>query len=467
MYDCSVCDVDFRLKLDLIRHFKTNKHNVNFNEQQQVLIKKLLEYLKSDSVNGEDGIRINSAGGTGKSFVVSTHTKYNEKVIALGPTHQAVSILNKMFYGKAMTFHKYFGWSLEINKDNKEFSIWKIPKIPDGTVFIIDEISMMTRAHFSLFKHFIYGKYKYILMGDKYQLPPYENKIDDILPLDVKLIENKDKNLSLFFQFKCNEVQLIKNMRAKNLDLELYVSEIREKVKLDKPVVLQNNWKLDYSLLRQNINREYIFIALKKEDVLRLNLEIRNYLSPDAGEIAIGDKIRLTKYTLAFDKNTNKKINLVNGERYTITYFEKQTKKLRYTFDDKEELSIDVWYIQLNDNLCIYKICDSSILKFKSYKLLNERLITKLKNTNINLPNKANSKEKISLDSWKIILFKELRNKYSFLTTFDFGFASTVNKAQGASYDMVFIYNKKNFYFGNKHKYTACSRVINDLKIFN
>ena len=77
-----------------------------------------------------------------------------------------------------------------------------------------------------------------------------------------------------------------------------------------------------------------------------------------------------------------------------------------------------------------------------------------------------NPKNQISLIEWKKQLYKNLRRNCAFHCEYDFGFASTINKAQGASFDVVFVYNTRNYHFGNKQKYTACSRVVNQLKIF-
>ena len=466
MFECDICKNDFKCKTDLIRHFHTAKHQEHFNEQQCELIKELLIYIQSDDVSGINGIRINSAGGTGKSFVVSTHLNHNEKVVGLGPSNQSVNVLNKSLNGKAMTFHKFFGWKQEVDSNNKEYSVWKVPSIPKGTIFILDEISMMTQYQYALFNHYIYDKFKFILMGDKFQLSPFENKVQDSLPESVKIIQNKNIELSLFFQFKCKEIELTKNMRTKDLELNKYIESMRIKMKLDKEIILQNNWKLDYELIKQNINREYIFITLRNIDVDMFNLEIREHLNPGAGEIEVGDKIRLTKFKIGIDKYTNQKIYLANGDRFTVSYFKKETKTITNIFDN-EQVSIDVWYIELGDGLYIYKICKSSILDFLSFYKYNENLIKKLKKTDSRIPKKLQSKDNISLEDWKVMLFKKLRSICDFETFFDFGFASTINKAQGASYDMVFVHNRYSPAFQNKHKYTACSRVINELKIFS
>ena len=265
-FECELCKYNCVNKADIFRHCKTNKHLENFNPEQQTLLLKVIEYINNDSINEIDGIRINSAGGTGKTFVISNIMKYITESIALGPTHQSVNMLLKQNFN-AITFHKYFGWKLDIDENNNEINVWKPPHIKKGTIFVLDEISMMNRAQFSLFKHYIYGKFKYIMMGDKCQIPPWDNVKDDTLPEDVPLIKNYMINLSLAFQFKCQEIKLIKNMRTKDILLNELLYNMRNSVLNNKEIVLENNWKINYEFVKKNINRNYIFLAHEKKYV--------------------------------------------------------------------------------------------------------------------------------------------------------------------------------------------------------
>ena len=208
MFDCNLCGYECKNKADIFRHLETTKHLAHFNPEQQNLLLQVIKYLQSDTVDGKDGIRINSAGGTGKTFTISSIMKFISECKALGPTHQSVNMLKKQDFN-AETFHKFFGWGQDIDDNNKEINVWNPPVISKNTIFVFDEISMMTRAQFSLFKHYVYGKFKYIMMSDKCQIAPYENKEEDKLPDQVVLIKNTC-DISLAFQFKCVEVNLLK-----------------------------------------------------------------------------------------------------------------------------------------------------------------------------------------------------------------------------------------------------------------
>lgn len=468
MFECVLCEYECKNKADIFRHTETKKHLIHFNTEQQELLLQIIKYMESPNVDGKDGIRINSAGGTGKTFTVSSIMKYITNCKALGPTHQSVSMLRKQNF-EAETFHKFFGWGQVIDENNKEINVWNPPTIPKNTIFVFDEISMMTRAQYSLFKHFIYGKFKYIMMGDKCQIPPFENKDDDILPDDVPLIKNTLCDLSLSFQFKCVELNLVKNMRTKNPKLNEILYNMRNNVLNNKSIHLVNNWKLDYETVKQNINRDYIFIAHQNSFVDKFNTDIRNYLFPDSknSQLQVGDKISLKTFSIAINKHNNNSLFrttfLQSGSRFTISYFEDSSINVPENIleENGEVIDFKAYEIEL-DNKYIIRTLDRDYKEsFNKWYKDNCNTIKKIKSTKL-LP--LTEKE---LSDIKKKYYKLLRKYRDLNIEWNFSFASTINKAQGASYDLVFVYNFGTKFFNNKCKYTACSRVASDLKIFS
>ena len=465
MFECNLCEYSCRNRADIFRHCQTKKHLAHFNDEQQKLLLKVIDFI--DEKVEIKGIRVNSAGGTGKTFVISSLMKYIPECVALGPTHQSVNMLQKQRF-KARTFHSYFGWGKEVNENNIEINIWNPPKIQENTIFVLDEISMMTKAQYSLFKHFIYGKFKFIMMGDKCQIPPFENKQDDILPKNIELIKNRYSNLSLSFQFECFEMSLVKNMRLKNLNLNEQLFTMRNDVLNNRPVFLQNNWKLDYELVKKNINRDYIFIAHQTDYVDKFNNDIRNYLFPEniGSQLCIGDKITLKTFSKATEKNVDeilhKKCYLQGGTRFTISYFEETTIKVPENILLQDEfIEFKSYKIELNDQYIINTLHRDDKYILENWYKDNCKIIKRIKSTKL-VPLTDQEVVEMKKKYYKLLRFYKDKN-----IEWSFSFASTINKAQGASFDLVFVYNFGTQYFSNKHKYTACSRVINDLKIFN
>lgn len=459
MNHCELCDCSFKLRLDMLRHMGTKKHLAHFNPEQQEVILALLELMQSKS---KDGLRINSAGGTGKTYYVSGVLDFGDKVVCLAPTNQAVNVLQKQF-DNAMTFHKFFGWAQYIDENDNEVSTWRPPTIPEDTIFVLDEISMMTRAQYSLFKHYIHGKHAFILMGDQCQLPPFETKgVDDDLPDGVELVANPTET-SLFFQFDCKEIALVKNMRTRDQELKDSLADMRQRVLDGDNIRLINNSTRTemFSLIKDNIQRDYLVVAFLREDVDRLNREIREYLNPQKinSQAEIGDKIRLDSYYRAFEKERGIFTPLQSGSRWTITYVKEEIKQLKNIFDD-EVIDLPCYYIELNNLHIIHTIKRDFRCVFQEYKKRNSKQIAKIKSK------KKQPMTEKEVKETKIKHYTELRRRCAFACFWDYGFASTINKAQGGNYDLVFVYNKAHGHFGNKRKYTACSRVVNELKIF-
>ena len=76
---CNICKSNF--ECEIYKHFITDNHLNFFNNEQQQLIKTLVDYLESSNIKGLEGIRIDSAGGTGKTFTVSSIIKYLPKLL--------------------------------------------------------------------------------------------------------------------------------------------------------------------------------------------------------------------------------------------------------------------------------------------------------------------------------------------------------------------------------------------------
>lgn len=459
-HNCPLCDKDFKLRLDVLRHLRTEKHLSHFNAQQRVLVLSLLDYVESKDITGIAGIRINSAGGTGKTFCAGGVFNYVKNVVCLAPTNRAVSELRKHF-PYAQTIHKFFGWATDVDENGKDVYFWKPPVITPNTIFLIDEISMMSGAQYSLFRHYIYDKFKYVVMGDKAQLPPVETGEMENLPEGVNKIQNLQKELSLFFQFPATEIVLTENMRTRNIELNDMVSAMREKVLKDKYIHLENNWSFDCKFIKENIHRDFLIIAHKNDDVDNFNIQIRNFLHPEKqdSQVEVGDRIRINTFYTATNLDNGGNTNLMSGDIYSITQCSKEILTRKNIFDETF-VEFPCYRIVLNNIYEVYTIQDEYKNTFYQYKKHNSQLIQKIRST----VKKPMTDEEVRDEKKKY--HRILKSRYSFNCAWKFAFASTVHKAQGGSFDLVYVYNFPNTYFKGKNKYTACSRVVNELKIF-
>jgi len=167
--------------------------------EQKTALEALAEFVKAK--NEDDFFILSGAAGTGKTSITSALIGYlNDNEIPFkiaAPTGRAARILGKKSQTISSTIH-----SLIYNADtNKETGVvsWKLKqnKSKDFTVFIIDESSMinvesngegMFQSDNSLLSNLIKyirsgnDKNKVLFLGDRNQLPPYEEQ--DSLALD-------------------------------------------------------------------------------------------------------------------------------------------------------------------------------------------------------------------------------------------------------------------------------------------
>jgi ATP-dependent exoDNAse (exonuclease V) alpha subunit len=330
---------------------------------------------------------------------------------------------------------------------------------------------MMGDDIYSLFKHFIYGKFKYILMGDICQLEPIfdtKNNSQSKLPPQVEFIKNKG-DLSLFFQNPNDytNIELDKNMRAQNKTLNKIIGNMRLQVLNNKDFNLENNFELNIEKFKNYLDTDFIIICWKNNHVDFINNLIREWLNGGEEEMKQYikyDKITLTKFYVAIDKETGKKVFLENGYRGTITNVKKIKYKVKKNagieeFVDNEEIEFDFFELTIDNEYIIKTINkDDEFIFNKWYK----DMINKIKKL------KQGEKEKDEdFKKRKIDYFKKVRSKNNRNCKLSFSFATTIHKSQGSSYDYVFVYNHFGvFYNQNRKKYTACSRARLELNIF-
>jgi len=459
MYECLLCGSVFKQKTDTLNHFKTKKHLKHFNDEQIVLVKGILVYLYNDETKP---CLVNSAGGTGKTFVVSNTLSFVKNVIALGPTHQSVNVLKEHFK-VSKTFHSFFGWEQDIDEFGNDISVWKKPYIQKGTIFVFDEISMMNDAMFSLYNHYIKGKYKVIFMGDKAQLPPINNSETEKLPIDVKLITSATR-FSSFFNESCIIFNLKKNMRCKKENLNKFLNTLREATLNNEEYDLEDNKVLNEDFLIKIKNTDYIVLCGANKDVDYFNKKIKQILFPDnfEDEILVGDKCIVNTYY------TKK---LYTGYRFQIASFIKEEIKLEpFNFTDKIKLKvpkqnntscvISIFKIITSCNNTLIKVCDEDFNSYKRLYKADKKYIVSLKKEDF-----KRSINNIELKNIKCELQKEVKDKFSFHCYFKLNFATTVHKAQGRGFENVIVYNKFYHQQSSNNKYTACSRTKKNIYI--
>lgn len=496
-YYCKLCKISFNQKSDIIRHLSRSKHLNKLNIQQKVYHNSLLYYINSNpdlktkyiTVDDEDILKnvdlnkpilIDSAGGVGKTFVTLNIVKHYSNIVALGPTNQVCCILRTDF-PSARTFHSYFGWSQDVDEKGNDKNVWKTPKIKKNTIFVIDEISMLCEQCYSLYMYFIHGKYKVIFMGDSAQIGPIKSSSNSKGYPEGVVEYHQEGDYSLFLDLDCNKFTLTINERSNNVELSNMLLKMRDDV-LNRPHIslkIESNWEFDLKHIKENKFEDFLFLTHENKTVNCINKMVRNYISPNSNkEYDEGDKCIINKW-YSMELPTSKRFTILTSKEVSKTYSyvdlhnpELELKDLCYT--KKKDVIFKGFDITTLKDFRIFTICREEQVDFRNFikentKAINKLTIKNLKKYDFQKAKKNDFKKELKneLSIIKKRLHRENKRKRMSNCLMNYSFASTIHKAQGMGIGTVYFHNYTGLYYNNNLKYTACSRVINELKVFN
>ena len=189
---------------------------MNLTDEQKKVYSHLLGFLHSNM----QAIIIDGSGGVGKSFMVNyicnnliedykcscqisgKNPKYRF-IIPTATTNKACESLSQYLKTTVQTIHNYLGLVVFDNYETGETSV--VPsrsyRTRHNEVILIDEASMINQDTFNFIRSSLRDNCKVIYVGDKYQLPPINEKISQIYLQDYE------------------ELSLTKLLRASNQEL--------------------------------------------------------------------------------------------------------------------------------------------------------------------------------------------------------------------------------------------------------
>lgn len=458
---------------------------MSLNCEQEIVKKNIKELIDNDK---QYGITINSKGGVGKSYtIINTLKDYIKKnFVILTPTNKACNVIRneiknqidnkKEYIIQCRTIDSFFGYSEDIDIDGNEIKIYNTPIISKDTIFIIDEISMIDNVKYSLLVYYIFNEYKYILLGDQYQLNPVkEGKTDKEVYLDpqIKLYPNDPNNISLIFGLETQKLSLLKNMRADNEKILNYIESIRQKTinNIDIKFKKTHAKIFLHKFVKKYYNKNYIIICYTNFNKNKINDEIRMILND------VNDINELDEYIFGDKIITNEFINIPecrvpNAEFFTINRVENYNKNINELDMSITLNCFKLYCIKDNKEYIINRVAKDDIKKYNEFmnklkkKINNIQIIEcdkncKLKHTHID-------HEKLLLNKFnRLKLHKKIKQlKYQTHNNISFAFAITTHKAQGSSFDYVFIDTDDINRGDNRLKYTAVSRTKKEIFFF-
>lgn len=467
-----------------------------------------LHMLDKFVLSNENVMIIEGFAGTGKTTVITTYEKKTRRdIVYLAPTNKAVKVLKDMGRksglrvngNKFKTLHSFF--CMEIVYDEEGKSLFKINnyrfekqlKNYNNPLLILDEISMIPPYLYHLIIDVIKkNKLKMIGLGDRSQLPP----IEKILCVDDDEEDGKEKEyyesietLTPFFKddFKyhtmMNEVKRTSNPDIKEL-YEIFrhytLDEDTKKFK-DKLMVFKNknrnqNIKIYTSKnhftkeMNNNILKDNSYVICARNATVNEYVNnIRKKLYPNSNlPFNAGEPIYITKY-FQFDNSLNcdcydnrpewcKKNCFYTSEEYTIVSV--VSKTIQYRGKDFKGFEFEINYmLHSGEFLKLYKIHDDDLPNFKNHvKKERDSLKKELKKDSKNF----------ATTKWK-----EFNNEVNTCNApFVSSYAITAYKAQGSTYDNIFIdaqdieLCRRTTFIKSKELYTAVTRASKFICIY-
>lgn len=395
---------------------------MNLTDEQKRVYSHLLGFLHNPN---KQAIIIDGSGGVGKSFMVnyicnnliedykcscqiSGKNPEYRFIIPTATTNKACESLSQYLKTSVQTIHNYLGLVVLDDYETGETSV--VPsrsyRTRHNEVILIDEASMINQDTFNFIKNSLRDNCKVIYVGDKYQLPPINEKISQIY------LQNYE------------ELSLTKLLRASNQELIDINKAARE--------LVINGTKIP---VKEGLNIHFL------NDTTAPNYIINNFKNPDHNNLIC---CYTNKAVIAYN-NYCKQIRgidspYVKGEHYICnnvvhTLGRGNVQAVIFHVEDEcriADIDFHPQQVKIYDNFTI-----------DGYKATIENLSCGSKFV-VYLPTDINKHlEQIKLIKKQAMQDKELWRVYYAMKNFFPDMrprdAKTIHKAQGSSVEDVFI----------------------------
>ena len=465
------------------------KINIPFklNEQQTKALLVLEDFVNNSKKYG-NVITLCGYAGTGKSTLIGIFDKYlkskyiNPKYSA--PTHRANAV-TKMNNPEAnvSTLHSLFGLTNVIDLTDGNYDLRKLknqqrnrPKLKNGSVLIIDEASMISKGLFQFIEDYKNNhNVKIIYVGDDAQLAPVN-----------------DDTISPVFTGNYTKLQLTKVERTG--DNAILAESTRLRNKQDFSYETRDNVEFTNSIDRANevidtivnsdefkTNPLYFRILSATNDMISdANNRVRRILFGDnPKQIEVGDV--MMGYSNVLDPDMDGAQLIANSIDYVVSEVgEQQTKTVglskvkvkgyNVVLDEANARPEDnrkrTVFVLSNDtdNETLQKLSDD-------LKYINTQISQAFMDHNYDLANKL-MQLKSQFEASTVLMrdYTGSNNRLLLHKALDYGYAHTIHKSQGGTYNNVLIYADTIDRFSDplvkqQLKYVAMSRAKDNVTV--
>lgn len=296
----------------------------------QLELFKLLDSFILDKTNKRPALVIKGYAGTGKTSVVTSLVQvlkyYNYKSMLLAPTGRAAKVMALYAGRKAFTIHKII-YKLKQDDDNLVFR--KQKNYHKNTVFIVDEVSMVTdvsdfgaKSLLADLMQYVFEEptNKLILIGDNAQLPPVGQSESPALQLD-KLVNDYKLHISAveFTEVMrqeqdsgilINATQLRERIRANKLDIFFDTRRFNDIFKMNSQKMEDG---LRYAYDKFGIENTTV-ICRSNKNAVQYNQYIRRTIHFYENELEAGDFLMIVRNNYAILPEDSQAGFLANGD---------------------------------------------------------------------------------------------------------------------------------------------------------
>lgn len=467
---------------------------LNLTHDQKIAYDDIIEFINSPFDQNDFRRALVGPAGTGKTYLVNaliTNCNLSYSVIGLSaPTHKACRVLSESIKNtscKVITLQSALG--LRLNFDVEKFDINNPPfdpkgkiKIEDLKLFIVDESSMINKG-LKIFLERICNKNqcKILYIGDGHQLPPVNERTSSafehikLFRLNQIVRQDDDNPVKELLYILRDDIE------NGTFNFINYISQYRQK--FDESYI--KGWQIcnqkQFSdIIYNNFNDEQLttnvdfckIIAYTNNCVSAWNKFVRNAIIKDADKIIINKNDLILSYTTIVDQWLSPIIQ--NSEEYIVKDI------VNYTHPNYGLKGYMVKFIAIHggqETTPLFIIDHSDNYTIQKYIQISNELIDVAKKSPVRT-RAQRWKDYYTFKESCLLLTNIIKRDGAILYSrdLDYGFALTGHKAQGSTYDTVFVdlidilYDKNGRPYTKSEEikrliYTACSRCRNKLYI--
>lgn len=429
-------------------NLKPKVQKVNFGEEQLQALELLEDFTKSNQTT----ITLSGSAGTGKTSLVIEYLDYlddeNISYILAAPTHKAKLVLEALTGQGAFTVHQLL--SLQPNLDIFELDFRELDffsnsdsnhpnQIPYRGVIIIDEASMIND---DLFEFIIdcakRSESKVVWVGDEKQLQPVKSdKLSKVFSLDNKILLTKI--------YRQKEDSPVLDILA---ELREHPLSHFEPCKGREDSIYTFNNAMDFMRSSRNILKETVFtgnvlnakiLAFTNARVKALNMASRKLIfgEESKNEFNIGEIIT------GYDNFQYESAQFYNSLDYVIRNSPvMENKVLPYFNKPLVGFTLDLYdtvYKNVNKVFVLSKYNDPDNLDNLAKLLEQTRQHAVMLKKSGKSASLMWSKYYTLMGSFATTFDLFCDNRVIKKKTFDYGYALTVHKSQGSSFNTVFV----------------------------